>query len=1562
MTDPEFAERTYVEPINPEAIDKVLMREAEMGQPIDAVLPTLGGQTGLNCAAQAFDLGILERHKVAMIGANRQVIHKAEDRTEFKEAMLRIGLDVPRSGIAHSWPEAKEVLEDVGLPCCIRPAYTLGGTGGGFAYTFEQFETIARRGIEYSPIDEILIEENLLGWKEYELELMRDKHDNVVIICSIENFDPMGVHTGDSITVAPAQTLTDKEYQRMRDASIAIMREIGVETGGSNIQFAVEPETGRMVIIEMNPRVSRSSALASKATGFPIAKMAAKLAIGYTLDELPNDITKKTPASFEPTIDYCVVKIPRWAFEKFPEADETLTTQMKSVGEAMSIGRTFKEALQKGIRSMEIKRFGMGLDRIDKWLRAEKAAAALVDAQAVAAAAEGGRKPEAIRIGGSRASEAPADTVEAAARVWPIPDHVLRNKLNVPSQGRMYYARYAFKLGWNIEQVYELSRIDPWFLSNLAELVEFEQELVEVAGKARQAFGADPVRSCNLREQEPDSDLVELIRQAKQLGYSDVQLATVWDLSPEVVRAARLALGIRPVYKLVDTCAAEFEAYTPYYYSTYETPSVRIAVGDGRTEPGPNAAVPIYDDEIRVTDRPKIAILGGGPNRIGQGIEFDYCCVHAVMAAKEEGYETVMVNSNPETVSTDYDTSDLLFFEPLTHEDVLNVCERLNGRELRPGQNGQSRPEEADLLKGVIVQFGGQTPLNLAQGLKDAGVPIVGTPPESIHQAEDREEFAKILAELGLEQPPNGIAYGLEDAKRVAEQVGYPVLVRPSYVLGGRAMEVCNTPGDLERYMEHALSATDRSLSEGKGHPILVDKFLLHATEVDVDCIADGKRCVVAGVMEHIEEAGIHSGDSACALPPYELTPGTVDQIKDCTSRLAMRLGVRGLMNVQYAVREGQVYVLEVNPRASRTVPFVSKANGVPWAKLATKVMLGRTLDELLAERGLDDAPQPRHTSVKAPVFPFSRFPGVDVILGPEMRSTGEVMGMDRRFGAAFAKAQMAAGCPLPTFGTAFISVNDADKPFIVDIARSLSDMDFRILATGGTHRVLTEAGIPADLIGKIQDEAKPNMLDLIDDGSVNLLINTPTRKGQATDEGRLRSAAIGHNRLLVTTITGARACVRAIAQLRQYGWGVSALQDYYRIVEPPPPAEVPVAAEMQREPLPTARGALFRVAALAASLLIALGAVEIGLRLSGRVTDVPRYVWDREIGPVRQPNQSGVYIDHNVRAPYHFNAQGWNDQRDYSTIKPEGTQRVIVVGDSFVEALRVPNERRCIELAQARMRQAGTRCEWLAFGCSGFGTAQEYRLIRNRVLDYDPDVVLLLFIVNDVYDCSPYLTQVPRYIPAYRLGPDGRLQALPMEPFEVPTWRRAMTSLALGRFALFHAGLIDWFVSPGHGGEMPREQFGPHRPIEGHDSADHAERSRKSWLLIHELLTQTHEACKRRGVRLCLAWQGLQPKLSAAWRDEPFEAIPQPVDPWCLAERRYYMGEMLEPMCGELGIAYLDLTGALLAGIEREGRRHDFPGDPHWNDLGHAAAAAALAPFVQGLVEDSDRPADATP
>ena len=1142
MTDPEFADRTYIEPITPQAVAKIIEAESKTAHPIDALLPTIGGQTGLNTAVAVYDMGILDKFGVEMIGATREVIHRAENRTAFKDVCLEIGLDVPRSGIAHTMDEARKVAQEVGLPVCIRPAYTLGGTGGGFAFNVQEFEEIAARGLEYSPISEILIEESVRGWKEYELEVMRDRADNVVIVCSIENFDPMGVHTGDSITVAPAQTLTDKEYQLMRDAAIAIIRAVGVETGGSNIQFAVDPKTGRMIVVEMNPRVSRSSALASKATGFPIAKIAAKLAVGYTLDEIPNDITRKTPACFEPTIDYCVVKIPRWTFEKFPDADETLTTQMKSVGEAMSIGRTFKEALQKGIRSMEVKRFGLGLDFYDKWLKSI-------------------RKPEddAAKAKGEKAGKSDSKkngVMPEEGPPYPIEIGKLRRKLSIPCQGRPYYIRYAFKMGWTIEQVFELTQIDPWFLTQMKELVEFEESLMASASL--------------------DSAAPATFRQAKEWGYSDVQLATIWSTTADKVRKRRESLGIAPVYKLVDTCAAEFEAETPYYYSTYESPIVRV--GDASSSPQSEIRNPQFvDDEVRVTPKQKIVILGGGPNRIGQGIEFDYCCVHAAFAAKEMGFESVMVNSNPETVSTDYDTSDMLFFEPLTHEDVLNICERLNGRPFDRAKTTSDAPKSDDAsaadnrkskienqksssdgyLYGVIVQFGGQTPLNLARGLEEAGVPIIGTSPDSIDIAEDRRRFADVLEELKLRCPEGGTAFSIEQARKVAAKIGYPVLVRPSYVLGGRAMEIVSDQAQLDVYMAKAVDAS----TVGHNHPILIDRFLDNATEVDVDCIADfgprrggakeaHPRAVICGVMEHIEEAGIHSGDSACSLPPYSLPEAIVKEIQRQTKLLAERLRVRGLMNVQFAVKDGVVYILEVNPRASRTVPFVSKATGVPWAKLAAKVMAGASMDEL----GVTEAPRPTQTSVKESVFPFTKFPGVDVVLGPEMRSTGEVMGIDMSFPLAFAKSQIAAGSALPTEGTAFLSVCDADKPYIAEIGRSLADMGFKLVATSGTWRVLDSLGVKATVLPKLT-EGRPNIADLITNRQVQLIINTPTSRGPTTDEGKIRAQATLHNIALITTITGAEASVKAIAALKAGAkdglkaadaWGVRPLQEYF--------------------------------------------------------------------------------------------------------------------------------------------------------------------------------------------------------------------------------------------------------------------------------------------------------------------------------------------------------------------------------------------------------------------------------
>jgi carbamoyl-phosphate synthase large subunit len=1041
MTDPEMAHRTYIEPITPDVVAKIIEQERP-----DALLPTLGGQTALNVAVKLAEGGVLDHYGVKMIGANQEAIRKAEDRNLFKEAMARIGLDLPRSGLAYAMEEARQAAEEIGFPIIVRPSFTLGGTGGGIAYNREEFDAIAARGLQSSMISEILIEESVIGWKEYELEVMRDLKDNVVIICSIENFDPMGVHTGDSITVAPAQTLTDKEYQLMRDAAIAVIREIGVETGGSNIQFAVDPSNGRMVIIEMNPRVSRSSALASKATGFPIAKMATKLAIGYTLDEIPNDITTKTPASFEPTIDYCVVKIPRFAFEKFPGADPTLGISMKSVGETMAIGRSFKEALQKGLRSLEIGRYGLGADGKDNGI-----------------------------IPASRKKR--EEFLE-----------VVRERLRTPRGDRVFWIKHALEAGLEVEEVHALTHIDPWFLHPIKEILEMEKELRRSrAGLRKEKRGS---RAPSTKDWQIPQ---ELLRRAKEHGFSDRQVAHILGFDEEEIRRYRKDKGIEPVFKLVDTCAAEFEAYTPYYYSTYEE-----------------------EDESRVSQRPKIMILGGGPNRIGQGIEFDYCCVHAAMALKEDGYETIMVNSNPETVSTDYDTSDKLYFEPVTLEDVLNICDR-------------ERPQ------GVIVQFGGQTPLNLALALQKAGVPIIGTSPENIDRAEDRERFQTLLNKLGLRQPPNGIATSVEEAALVAQGIGYPVVVRPSYVLGGRGMEIVYDAEDLASFMEKAVEASP-------AHPILIDKFLEDAIEIDVDAVADGTRCVVAGIMEHIEEAGVHSGDSACAIPPLSLSDSQIEALRVQTYALAAELGVVGLLNIQYAIRGETIYVLEVNPRASRTVPFVSKATGVPWAKVAARVMAGKTLAQL----GITTEVEIAHTAVKESVFPFNRFPGVDCLLGPEMRSTGEVMGIDCDFGRAYAKSQIAAGQNLPLKGTVFVSVKDRDKRAIIMIARGLMDLGFQIVATHGTGKVLERNGVPASNVFKV-GEGRPTVVDLIKNGEIQLVINTPSGKRPKADEVAIRTAALQYNIPIVTTIPGAWATVEGVAALIKGEIGVRPLQEYHQ-------------------------------------------------------------------------------------------------------------------------------------------------------------------------------------------------------------------------------------------------------------------------------------------------------------------------------------------------------------------------------------------------------------------------------
>ncbi len=1026
MTDPSTADRTYIEPLTWEIVAKVIEKERP-----DALLPTLGGQTGLNVAMDLAKHGVLEKYGVEMIGANADVIDKAESRERFKQAMQKIGLEVARGKTVQTLDEARAWIEEIGLPAVLRPSFTMGGSGSAIAYSRSEYDELVRRGLDLSPTTQVLIEESILGWKEYEMEVMRDKDDNVVIICSIENVDPMGIHTGDSITVAPTQTLSDKEYQRMRDASLAVIREIGVETGGSNIQYAIHPETGRMIVIEMNPRVSRSSALASKATGFPIAKIAAKLAVGYRLHELPNDITRETTACFEPSIDYVVTKIPRFAFEKFPEADPYLTTQMKSVGETMAIGSTFKESFQKALRGLEVRADGFGCDRLDLWG---------TDAQ-------------------------------------PSEDEIVA-KLSKAGAERVWYLRYAIKSGMSAAKIFELTGIDPWFLDNLFEIVETEEMLRQVGSLAKVSF--------------------DQLRTAKRQGFSDAQLARLFGTTDTAVRADRLGRGIRATFKSVDTCAAEFEAYTPYYYSSYEDES--------EVPPKP-------------TGQKRIMILGGGPNRIGQGIEFDYCCCHASYALRELGIESVMVNSNPETVSTDYDTSDMLFFEPLTVEDVLNICDVV-------------QPD------GVIVQFGGQTPLNLARRLQEAGVPIIGTSVEAIEAAEDREKFQHLLVKLDLKQPPNGIARTMDEARREAEKIGYPLLVRPSFVLGGRAMEICYDPAQLERFVAEAFIAAE-------GQPVLIDCFLEGATEVDVDCISDGTDVIVAGVMEHIEEAGVHSGDSACAIPPYSLPGPVVAEIRKSSIALARELKVIGLMNVQFAVKQEEgrydVYVLEVNPRASRTVPFVAKATGLPAAKVAAKVMAGVSLQE---QRVTSD-PIPSHVSVKEAVLPFIKFSGVDIVLGPEMRSTGEVMGISERFSMAFAKSQLAAGTVLPQSGNIFVSVANRHKPAAVELSKKLVELGFSLLATSGTANALEAGNIPCRRLKKIQ-EGQPNVLDLFADHEVALVVNTPNGKGARTDEGRIRAAAVQAGVPCVTTMEAATAAVMAIGALREEEMQVQALQDRF--------------------------------------------------------------------------------------------------------------------------------------------------------------------------------------------------------------------------------------------------------------------------------------------------------------------------------------------------------------------------------------------------------------------------------
>lgn len=1027
MTDPALANRTYIEPLTWEFVAKVIERERP-----DAILPTLGGQTALNIAMELAKHGVLEKFQCEMIGANPEVIHKAEARDAFKLAMEKIGMEVCRGHVVHTVVEGRKALAELGLPCVVRPSFTMGGSGSAIAYNRNEFDTLVQNGLTLSPISEVLIEESIIGWKEYEMEVMRDVEDNVVIICSIENFDPMGVHTGDSITVAPAQTLTDKEYQRMRDASLAIIREIGVETGGSNIQFAIHPTTGRMIVIEMNPRVSRSSALASKATGFPIAKIAAKLAVGYRLWELKNDITQKTQACFEPTIDYVVTKIPRFAFEKFPEADSTLTTQMKSVGETMAIGRTFKESFQKALRGLEVGAFGFGADSKDLWYT--------------------DRRPD---------------------------DEEIRSKLSRPNADRVWYLRYAILSGMSLQEIHTITAIDPWFLDQLHQIVEMENQLRQIGSLSQLQ--------------------VEQMRRAKQAGFSDRQLATMLASDDQEVRSWRIARGIRATYKSVDTCAAEFEAYTPYYYSSYET--------EDETPPKEPGTM-------------RVMILGGGPNRIGQGIEFDYCCCHASYALREIGIESIMVNSNPETVSTDYDTSDLLFFEPLTTEDVLNIYDRM-------------QPD------GVIVQFGGQTPLNLARALADAGVPIVGTSVETIEDAEDREKFQKLIVELSLKQPANGIARTMEQARAEVQKIGYPCLVRPSFVLGGRAMEICYDHSQFDRFVAEAFVVA-------QGQPVLIDRFLEDAIEVDVDAVSDGDDVVIMGIMEHIEEAGVHSGDSACVIPSFTLGQDVLAEIRSATRSMAQRLRVVGLMNVQFAIKkedDGQqhVYVLEVNPRASRTVPFVAKATGVPVANIATKVMVGKKLKEL----GIESEPIPRSISVKEAVFPFRKFAGVDIVLGPEMRSTGEVMGISDDFAIAFTKSQIAAGTVLPTEGNVFLSIASRQRQGIDCLAKQLHDMGYKLLATTGTALEIEKAGIPVTRIKKLA-EGNPNLIDYLKNDDVSLIINTPNGKGARTDEGRIRAASVQYGVPCITTLSAGRVAVEAMKASRNKVVDVLSLQERF--------------------------------------------------------------------------------------------------------------------------------------------------------------------------------------------------------------------------------------------------------------------------------------------------------------------------------------------------------------------------------------------------------------------------------
>lgn len=1056
MTDPGVADATYIEPLKIDILEKIISRERP-----DALLPTMGGQTALNLAVELSQKGILEMFGVELIGATLESIRKAEDRKLFKEAMKKIGLDIPVSAHVGSLREGLDAIGGIGFPAILRPSFTLGGTGGGVAYNIEEYRRMLDKGLQMSPVGQVLVEESALGWKEYEMEVMRDRMDNVVIVCSIENFDPMGIHTGDSITVAPAQTLSDKEYQRMRDASVAIIREIGVDTGGSNIQFAVNPEDGRMIVIEMNPRVSRSSSLASKATGFPIAKIAAKLSVGFTLDEIRNDITKETPASFEPTIDYVVTKFPRFSFEKFPEADTALTTQMKSVGEVMAIGRTFKESLQKALRSLETGSHGF-------------------------------------------------ENVSSDMRL-------IKSKLTAPNAERIWYVAQAMREGMSIREIYDLSYIDPWFLQNIKQIIDLEKEIKN--SRPQLGTGSNHELRRPLDPQNP-APVEHLILRAKRHGFSDRTIARALELQEAEIRSMRRQKNIRPVYKIVDTCAAEFSAYTPYLYSTYETPYCRI---QGPEDSGIKKSVSrpledmnlIFDNEADPSGKKKIVILGSGPNRIGQGIEFDYCCVHAVIALRELGYETIMVNCNPETVSTDYDTADRLYFEPLTLEDVLSIIET----------------EKPD---GVIVQFGGQTPLKLAVPLEKEGVRILGTSPGSIDRAEDRKKFKELLHALNLNQAESGTAMSVEEALAVAGSIGYPVMVRPSYVLGGRAMEIVYDQQSLHEYMKRAVKASPE-------HPVLIDKYLEDAIEVDVDAISDGIAVIIGGVMEHIEEAGIHSGDSACSLPPHSLDFLAVEEIKRQTEALARELNVIGLMNVQFAVKNKDIYVLEVNPRASRTIPFVGKATGVPLAKIATQVMAGRTLKQL----GLTGEKILRHVAVKEAVFPFDKFEGVDTILGPEMKSTGEVMGIDEDFGLAYGKSQMACGNRIPLSGKIFISLKDKDKPASLPIAKKLIDLGFSLVATRGTAEHLSNNGINVEVINKVA-EGRPHIIDLIKNGAIDFIINTVSGTRSREDSFPIRQSALRYKVPFTTTIAGARAIVHAIGMLKKENIHIKPIQEYH--------------------------------------------------------------------------------------------------------------------------------------------------------------------------------------------------------------------------------------------------------------------------------------------------------------------------------------------------------------------------------------------------------------------------------